>query len=305
MGTVAPDSHPWGPVVVNRPARAERRSLKVVAFNACSGRALDKISKALRQPPLSYPDIILLSEMDWCMRRSGRREAAAELSAELGMSFAYIGEFTVSPSAGQPTAFLGSAILSGWPLADVRVLTMARSSIRPRFLRLRGAPAGLAAKITVNSRTLALGVAHLSSRWNPTGRELQMRQFLGGFPSGIPAIIGGDFNTTTVGLRSPTSFFKVLLLTLFRPARFQAPQRWEPLFERLREAGFDITGANVCRGTFTPTRLVPPFFRPKLDWLAVRGLKPARSSAAVIPARLSSFGRRFSDHDFVMCTVEC
>jgi len=56
--------------------------------------------------------------------------------------------------------------------------------------------------------------------------------------------------------------------------------------------------------TFTPTRLIPPIVRPKLDWLALRGLKPVAGSAAVLPARMSSFASRFSDHDFVTCVVE-
>ena len=37
-------AHAWGPIVLNRAARAERQLLKVVAFNARGGRSLDKIS---------------------------------------------------------------------------------------------------------------------------------------------------------------------------------------------------------------------------------------------------------------------
>ena len=299
------DSHPWGPVVVNRPAASDRRLLKVVAFNARSGYALDRISKSLRTPPLSQPDIVLLSEMDWLMRRSGRRKTAAELAAHLGMSFAYIGEFGIQRRGGGPVSFLGSAILSNWPLSDVRVLPLAKTFTRRRILRLLGGPAGLAAKITLNRRSVVLGVAHLNSRWNPAGRELQMRQLLDGFPSGTPAILGGDFNTTTVELRSPAAFIKVMAMILLRPHRFRHPQRWEPLFERLCEAGFDTAGVNVTgAATFAPSRLVPPILRPKLDWLAIRGLKPVPGSAAVIPARMSSLSPRFSDHDFITCTVE-
>ena len=38
--------------------------------------------------------------------------------------------------------------------------------------------------------------------------------------------------------------------------------------------------------------------------LALRGLKPVAGSAAVIPARMSVFSPRFSDHDFIMCRIE-
>jgi len=132
-----------------------------------------------------------------------------------------------------------------------------------------------------------------------------MRQYLEGFPAGAAAIIGGDFNTTTVNLGSRVSFIKVMALFLLQSYRFRNPQKWEPLFERLREAGFDTAGANVSgTATFTPSRLVPPIVRPKLDWLALRSLKPLAGSAMVVPPRISLFAPRFSDHDFIMCMVE-
>ncbi len=301
----ASNPHPWGPIIVNRSASPDPRHLKVVAFNARSGRAIDKMLQRLKRPPLNHPQIILLSEMDWHVRRSGWRETAAELAAALDMSFAYIGEFGISRRSGPPVSFIGNAILSAWPLADVRVLPLSRALLRSRDHRLVGAPAGLTGTIVVNRRTIVLGVAHLNSRWDPAGRDLQMSQFLRQMPPGIPAIIGGDFNTTTVSLSHPVSFIPVMGLMALWPARFRHPQKWEPLFHRLREAGFDTTGANV-RGapTFTPSRLVPPFIRPKLDWLALRGLKPIAGSALVVPARSSALGRRFSDHDVIMCEVE-
>jgi hypothetical protein len=132
-----------------------------------------------------------------------------------------------------------------------------------------------------------------------------MKQFLEGFPAGAAAIIGGDFNTTTVDLGSRAALIKASALSLLQRHRFRNPQKWEPLFERLRAAGFKIGGANASgKATFTPSRLIPPIVRPKLDWLALRGLKPVVGSAMVVPARTSLLASRFSDHDFIMCTVE-
>jgi len=45
-------------------------------------------------------------------------------------------------------------------------------------------------------------------------------------------------------------------------------------------------------------------FRPKLDWIATRGLKFVPRSAVVIPARRSFFSGRLSDHDFVTVELE-
>jgi hypothetical protein len=88
-----------------------------------------------------------------------------------------------------------------------------------------------------------------------------------------------------------------------RPSRFQWPQPYEPLFARLRAAGLKIDEVNVMgKPTFTFSRVIPPRYRPKLDWLAVRELKAVPGSAAVLPPRRSMFSARLSDHDFV--TVE-
>ena len=72
---------------------------------------------------------------------------------------------------------------------------------------------------------------------------------------------------------------------LFNSKRFRHPHAHEPLLARLGEAGFEMRGANVeGRPTFTFARTVPPWMRPKLDWIALRGLKP-------VPAPQWSFPR--------------
>jgi endonuclease/exonuclease/phosphatase family metal-dependent hydrolase len=291
--------------VVNRTARAERPQLKIVAFNAQGGRNLPEIIGALRRSPLDGADVVLVCEADWRIRRSDRREVAAELAAALQMSFAYFGEFAIPAAAGEPIAFLGNAILSSQPLSDVRVSPLDNLFIRRRMRRLHGAPAGISARIAMKRGTITLGIAHLNSRWNPAGRALQMSQYLEGFPREGAAIIGGDLNSTTLDLRSPALMTKALGLCLLHPRRLRYPQIFEPLFAHLAKTGFEVDGANANgKGTFAPTRFIPPLMRPKLDWIALRGLKPVSGSAAVVPARASLLSRRFSDHDFVTCVVD-
>src|SRR5258705_4622324 len=66
------------------------------------------------------------------------------------------------------------------------------------------------------------------------------------------------------------------------PGKFRQPQAYEPLFEHLREHGLEIDGVNVLnRPTFTFSGLIPRSMRPKLDWLAVRELRPIAGTAAV------------------------
>ena len=69
------------PTIVNRPARAAKRTLKTVVFNARTGARFDGILACLRRPPLADADVIMLCEADWRMRRSAGREIAADLAA--------------------------------------------------------------------------------------------------------------------------------------------------------------------------------------------------------------------------------
>jgi len=298
------DRHPFEPIVVNRAPLAARSTLKAVAFNARGGRYLPAIVDCLRRPPLQGADVILLCEAAWRHRESGGREFASELAAALAMSFAYLPQFAVPRETRAPESFLGSAILSSRPLTEAHALPLTHK-IRARRIRgLIGTAAGLAAKATFNGKTITLGVAHLNSRGNPAGRELQMREFMARFPHEGPALIGGDFNTTTVDLRDRQAMMRAIRRLLLEPSRLWAPQPWEPLFERLAEAGFEVGGANAPgRQTFTLSGIIPPPIRLKLDWIAPRGLEPVAGSAAVRPARQSMFGPRISDHDFVVCDL--
>lgn len=132
-----------------------------------------------------------------------------------------------------------------------------------------------------------------------------MAALLGELPSGGQIVLGGDFNTTTIALGTPGGFIAAAARMLLNPRRFRSPARHEPLFARLASAQFQTGGANA-EGvpTFTFTRLIPPFLRPKLDWIALRGLAPVDGSARVLPARPSLFAPRVSDHDFVMVDAE-
>jgi hypothetical protein len=128
-----------------------------------------------------------------------------------------------------------------------------------------------------------------------------MERFLGALAADNPVVIGGDLNTTTLDMGVRAALVRAGATMLVRPRRFRAPQPYEPLFERLRGHGFVLDGANVARApTFAPSRLVPPQWRPKLDWIAARGLTPVAGSAAVVPAQAARWGPRISDHDFVV-----
>jgi endonuclease/exonuclease/phosphatase family metal-dependent hydrolase len=299
------------PVVTNRAAKPVRSRIRVVLLNVAGGRQLSVVVDCLKRPPLNDPDVILLCEADSGTWRSRRTNIAAELAAALDMSCAYVPEFGLTRGDGKIFAHLGNAILCTQPLDDVVAIAMPSPRTPPLFPRLPsslkriGTPTGFYASARFGRETITLSVAHLNSRCTPAQRESQMAMFMASFPSRGRAIFGGDLNTTTTELAGPYSLVRVAAGMIASPRRFRAPERREPLFDRLRERGLEIDGVNAkYRPTFTFSGLIPRLMRPKLDWLAVRGLRPVAGTAAVIAPKQSIFSRRASDHDFVTVDLE-
>jgi hypothetical protein len=243
----------------------------------------------------------MLCEASWRMPRHGFVEAASVLAEALKMSFAFLPSFGRPEDLGSYRA-TGNAVLSAQPLENFFAVPLARPPhlVQPR--RVIGVHQGLIATVAHGGRRFRIGVVHLERLWDPAGRARQIEDFLAALGSDLPAIIGGDLNTTTLDMDRRFELPRACLALALRPRRFRHPERHEPLFERIRAHGFSIEGANV-RGapTFTMSGIIPRPWRPKLDWLAARGLHPVSGTAAVVPARSPGFGRRLSDHDFVIC----
>jgi endonuclease/exonuclease/phosphatase family metal-dependent hydrolase len=166
-------------------------------------------------------------------------------------------------------------------------------------------PTGLVTAVKFGGKEITVGVAHLHSRCAPAERARQLAAYLDSFPMAGRAIFGGDLNTTTTELTSRQKILATAWQAIASPQRFHAPQAYEPLFEHLREAGLKIDGVNVPnRPTFTFSGLIPRWMRPKLDWLAVRDIRPIPGSAAVVSPRSRILMRRLSDHDFITADLE-
>jgi endonuclease/exonuclease/phosphatase family metal-dependent hydrolase len=292
---------PFEPMAFNRPLVATRSPLKVAVLNARGGADFHAILACLSRPPLADAGTLFLCEASWRMPRHRWVEFAPGLAEALKMSFAFLPSFGRAGDCGEFRA-IGNAILCAQPLDGFRAIPLSRPPHLCVPRRLRGIHQGLLASISVNGRRVTMGVVHLERLWDPEGRGRQMEDFLSSIGNEVPAIIGGDLNTTTMDMDRRRAMLRAAAAILARPRRFREPQRYEPLFDRIREHGFSIEGANVpAVPTFTFSRLVPPRWRPKLDWIAARGIQPIAGSATVVPARTSIFGRRVSDHDFVLC----
>jgi len=302
------------PIVVNRAARSRSQArLRVVLLNAAGGRKFREILACLKHPPLQGADVILLCEVSTGMKRMPGRELATELAEAFEMSCAYVREFGPRPPGieSEIVSYMGNAILSAAPFEEVGAVAMHKPPTPmawPRRMRdwsRVGMPTGLVTRVKFGGEELTVGVAHLHSRCTPAERARQMATYLESFPAAGRAIFGGDLNTTTTELSSRAMMLATARQMIANPDRFRAPEAYEPLFDHLRERGLEIEGANVAnRGTFTFSGLIPRSMRPKLDWLAVRELRPIAGTAAVVTPRSPILLRRASDHDFVTVDLE-
>jgi endonuclease/exonuclease/phosphatase family metal-dependent hydrolase len=248
-------------------------------------------------------DIVLLSETDLGMARSGNRHTAADLAAALGMGYAYGVEFIElglgdareqswhkgeSNSAG----LHGNAILSRFPLLDLALFRFDGSGRwfngRNGEQRRLGGRMALAARLTLAGEDAVVVSVHLESDSDAPDRARQVMELLDALDrryGDLPMAIGGDCNTAAlppaIGLEDVEDF--------------------EPLFVVLAKAGFDWRGANDRMATqrSRPDGTPKPPFR-RIDWLFTRGLVP---SAPHTIAAVDEHGVAISDHDAIAVDV--
>jgi endonuclease/exonuclease/phosphatase family metal-dependent hydrolase len=239
---------------------------RLVAWNVCRGIDYDGVLRQLRYDPvLSRADVLLLTELDKGMARSGNRDVALELGRELGMHAAFVpcylnltkGNGAERSAAGENTLGLhGNAILSRHPLAGLRVhsLPNGRDKLSGPERRI-GRQRGLTAEVALPGLPLAVTCLHLDAHASRAHRRRQMLQVLAETADlRMPHLIGGDWNTTTFdcqsGAAAVAAFASRLLQGLDRSlANDQLhPERGfeRPLFEALGRAGFEWETCNVA-----------------------------------------------------------
>lgn len=287
---------------------APASGLRIAVFNAERGTHFEGIRDLLRR---EAADVVLLSEVDWGMARSGNRHVARELAAALGMSYAFGVEFLELTKGdareaaveGENTKSLhGNAILSRWPLQRPRVvrLPLKCAWTEPDQARIGGRMA-LVAEIETQAGPLTLASVHLENRTTPSGREEQMRAVLDAVAAAPRAVVAGDLNTSTIDPDDPTQLFSIPDLLRENSKRLVRPQAYEPLFEDMRRAGFLIDEVNEADvATSVPMGIEDPTFWLKLDWIFARGVRASEPGRVV---RALSNGRRVSDHDLLVASI--
>lgn len=278
-------------------------TLTVAAWNIERCKRVEESAALIRR---AGADVVLATEMDWGMARSGQRHATRDLAALLGMGYAYGVEFvelgTGDPYEtrlfeGQPNdaGLHGNAILSRFPLKDAALLPLDAggmwfvSAPKKDGQHRVGGRMAMAARIETAQGALTVAAAHYESESDAAGRARQTETLLAKLAARYgagPAVIGGDVNTN--GFREAG---------IAAPDAFADPAATEPMFDALAQAGFDWRAANCGELTTRPHPAAPPDrTQTVLDWLFTRGV--AANGPFILPA-LCENGRYLSDHELI------
>ncbi len=254
----------------------------------------------------SGADIVLATEVDWGMARSGQQHTTRDLAQALGLGYAFGVEFVefgtgdayetdLFSDVPNDCGLHGNAILSRYPIENARLLPLDDSGAW--FI---GSPKS-DGQFRIGGR-MAMGVqiggitfvsVHYESESDAAGRAVQTRRMLDLIAAEYgdgPCVIGGDLNTAGFAQAGLTG-----VETIENPAVV------EPSFAAFADAGFSWDQSNSAGIT---TRAAPGktvrYPLQKLDWLFVRGL--TASDPEIHPA-ISTRGAYLSDHELITAKV--
>jgi endonuclease/exonuclease/phosphatase family metal-dependent hydrolase len=317
---VASEAHSAELEVVKRGSFAREEAaapeqVRVLVWNLERGRALDRW---LAIDAVRRADVLLLCEVDDGMARSGNLDICAELAERLGKHYAFVPNYfeltrgtrwerIATRGENNARGLHGNAILSRWPLHDVRrvPLPMAFDWFR-HYERRIGTRVALRATIRDLGAPLTVAVAHLEAFAAPAERARQMRVLVQSLDDAPRAIVGGDFNTLGVfpDLRGVMRLLRERARDEYRLTK--SVTDYEPLFEDARRAGFSWRDLNAASATWRYSRLLPSSLEVKLDWLLGRQVRAEPGSPAVVAPQVlgrSRAARRLSDHDGLCVSV--
>lgn len=278
-------------------------------------RHLDSIVEHLRD---NAPDVILLSEVDRGMARTGNTDRIAMLSQRLGIGYLFAVEFVelgLGDVHEQRTharevnadGLHGAAILSDVTLHAPALIRLDRRGNwfgldrhEPRI----GGRIALLSWVKLDGEMVLMANVHLESHETPVSRGEDMQNLLNLIETLAPngrVVIGGDFNTSTAshGERhgDPAGWAARLAA---EPMRLLRPEPYEPLFAAAKALGYDWQSCNVPDQPTTRYPAGSPRPPAKIDWVFTRNLKA--SDVALLPA-VQPDGTPASDHEGLMLTI--
>ena len=245
--------------------RSSPRPVPVVAWNIERGKRFDAISGLLRtHPSLSQAELVLLTEVDIGMGRSGNRNVARELAAALGTSYVYVnGYVMLSPGdegerghQNQNTLSLhGTALLTRHPVTRIQGVALPEYYDKFHSVETRlGCKHALVCQVELPQGPTTVAVVHLDPFAPPRHRAAQLRRVTDavGWFGNHRVLLGGDLNTSTYDMGSALGFATNILDKYLRfgfdgvLSQYMTPgEHYERrVFDVLRTAGLEVEGYN-------------------------------------------------------------
>ncbi len=253
------------------PASAEAEPYyRVVSWNIERGICWNEILHFLQNHPvMSKADILLLTETDLGMARSGNRNVAKEIAEILKMNYFFApsylnlakGSGIENDLEGENTIGIhGNAILSRYPLHKPRIVSFPNphDKMKGREKRL-GQQRALIATVDLAGQPLRVGCFHVNVRSTQKQRKEEVERVVKAIveEGDHPALIGGDWNTSTYDSHSAASailgFWVRVAMGTHNMIRnhYPHPERFfeKELFTMLEQNSFDYKKCNVLGGT--------------------------------------------------------
>jgi endonuclease/exonuclease/phosphatase family metal-dependent hydrolase len=234
--------------------------VRAVAWNVERGMRVDAAIELLKEhPSLASADVLLLSELDWGMARTGNRFIAADIASSLEMNFAFAPCYlALTKGAGvekhvagvNERCLHGNAVLSRFPMNRVHSLPLPNGKDKMKGAEKRiGSQRAVIADIEHPSGTFRVVSLHLDAHSSQRHRYRQMRRVLDHLEKltpPLPVLIGGDWNTTTHdasrALYSILGYFRRVLMGVRHVVanHYPHPDRWfeRRLFRELERRGY-------------------------------------------------------------------
>jgi endonuclease/exonuclease/phosphatase family metal-dependent hydrolase len=249
------------------PPCSERPVIRATSWNIERGIELENIVEVLSSHPIiSSSDLLLLTELDYGMARSGNRNVAGEIARALELNYAFApsylnlskGSGMESKAEGQNRLGLhGNALFSRYPLTNVGSIQLPNGKDKMQGNEKRlGSQAGVAAIVKHSLGSFRAVSVHLDAHSTQKHRMRQMQLVLRDLKQRsphLPALIGGDWNTST--FNSSNAFFTIMgyvrrvLMGVPNVIRnhYPYPDRWfeRHLFRELEREGYQYKNLNA------------------------------------------------------------
>ena len=254
------------PVVTHTAFRVPHSAfVKALAWNIERGNIFEGIVDALEHhDELKDKDVMLLTELDYGMARSGNRFVAREIAGRLKLNYAFAtvyialqkGSGVESESEGDNTRSIhGLAMFSKWPMKNVHAIPIpnGKDKMWGKEKRL-GSLRALFADIEHPVGEFRAVTIHLDAHCSRAHRRMQMKLILDHLDTlpRLPTLIGGDWNTTTFNAqnarRAILGYWRRVMMGVKNVVKnhYPHPDRYfeKGLFGDLGSRGYDYRSLN-------------------------------------------------------------